>query len=62
MEKVITKFDLNQQPETDLDYWKGKTITERLDAIEKLRQQYVALFLNGNRPGFQRVYNAAQQA
>ncbi len=62
MEKVIAKYNLENQPENDLEYWETKTPIERLNAIEKLRQQYIALFFNGNRPRFQRVYNAFKQA
>lgn len=62
MEKVIAKYNLESQPENDLEFWEAKTHIERLNAIEKLRQQYIALFLNGNRPRFQRVYNAFKQA
>lgn len=62
MEKVIAKYNLDNQPENDLEYWETKTQIERLNAIEKLRQQYIALFFNGIRPRFQRVYSAFKQA
>ena len=36
MEKVIAKYNLESQPENDLEFWEAKTHIERLNAIEKL--------------------------
>jgi hypothetical protein len=55
MEKVVRKYNLGEEP-NDIEYWLSKSPIERLKALEKLREDYVRIFLNGNRPGFQRVY------
>ncbi|WP_317898360.1 hypothetical protein [Aurantibacillus circumpalustris] len=55
MEKVIKKFKLSEEP-SDLNFWLTKSYTERLAALEKLKEHYIQFFLDGNRPGFQRVY------
>ncbi len=55
MEKVIKKYKLNEEP-SDLSFWIEKTPKERLQALEILREHYIQFFLNGHRPGFQRIY------
>lgn len=61
MDKVLHKYVLQDQPQNDLEYWKSKSEIERLKALETLRNQYIILFFNGNRPRFQRVYTALKQ-
>lgn len=56
MIKHIAKYKLGEEPETDLAFWLTKTPVERLTALEKMRQNYITFFLNGNKPRFQRVY------
>ena len=55
MEKVVKKLRLNEES-TDLDFWLTKSYSERLNALEVLREHYIKYFLNGHKPGFQRVY------
>lgn len=55
MDKVVKKYKLNNEP-SDIDFWLTKTYTERLKALEDIRERYIQFFLNGHRPGFQRVY------
>lgn len=55
MERVVKKYKLNEEP-NDLEFWLKKSYTERLQALEDLREHYIKFFLNGNRPRFQRVY------
>ncbi len=55
MEKIVKKYKLNEEP-NDLDFWLTKSYVERLQALEQLREHYIQFFLNGHRPGFQRVY------
>lgn len=56
MEKVVKKYKLSEEP-NDLEFWLTKSYIERLQALENLREHYIKFFLNGNRPGFQRVVN-----
>ena len=56
MNKVLKKYKLGEEPETDLAYWLTLTPNQRLAALEQMRQHYIKMFLNGNRSGFQRVY------
>lgn len=56
MIKVVKKYHLGEEPETDLAYWFTLTPNQRLAALEQIRQHYIKMFLNGNMPGFQRVY------
>ena len=60
MEKVIHKYKLGQEP-NDLEFWLKKTPRERIAALNVLRERYVQFFLNGNNPGFQRVYTIAKR-
>jgi hypothetical protein len=55
VQKVVRKYKLGEEP-NDLDFWLTKSYLERLQALEKLRENYIHIFLNGHRPGFQRVY------
>ena len=55
MEKVVKKLKLNEES-NDLEFWLTKNYSERLNALEVLREHYIKYFLNGNRPRFQRVY------
>lgn len=41
MEKVVSRYPLNQQPR-DTEYWLSRPPGERLDAVEQLRQQWLA--------------------
>jgi hypothetical protein len=55
VEKVVRKYKLGEDP-NDLDLWLTKSYLERLQALEKLRENYIHVFLNEHRPRFQRVY------
>jgi hypothetical protein len=61
MQRTIKKYKLNEEP-SDLLFWLEKTPQERLQALEVLREHYIQFFLNGHRPGFQRVYTITKQA
>ena len=54
MEKVVTIRSLKDK-KTDFDYWKSKSETERMAAIETLRQQYFKYKYGNVQPRFQRV-------
>ncbi len=53
MDKILKIVKLENEP-SDFDYWGGKSASERLEAIEFLRQQYIKFNKNLN-PEFQRV-------
>jgi hypothetical protein len=55
MEKIIKKYKLNEEPD-DLEYWLSKSYSERIKALESLKENYIKFFLNGHNAGFQRVY------
>lgn len=55
MEKVVKKLKLSEQS-NDLEFWLTKSYVKRLQALEILREHYIQYFLDGHRPGFQRVY------
>jgi hypothetical protein len=60
MIKHVAKYKLGEEPETDLAYWLTKTPNERLAALEKIRQNYITFFLNGNKSRLQRVYTVVK--
>jgi hypothetical protein len=55
VQKIVKKLNLKDET-NDLEFWLTKSYQERLAALEVLREHYVKYFLNGHRPGFQRVY------
>ncbi len=54
MEKVVTIRSLKDK-KTDFAYWQSRPETERLAAIETLRQQYIKFKYGNVQPRFQRV-------
>mgnify|MGYP006287601939 CR=1 FL=1 len=59
MDKVLRIAPLKEQP-SDYIYWLSRPITERLDAIEILRQQYLE-FHKDVEPRLQRVCRVVEQ-
>ncbi len=59
MEKVVHKYNLGEEPD-DLEFWLTQTPQQRLAALQILRERYIQFFLNGIRPGFQRVYTISK--
>ncbi|MEX0780930.1 MAG: hypothetical protein WD491_12010 [Balneolales bacterium] len=67
MEKVIRTIKRSQSDDEDINFWRGKTADERLDALQVLREQYIALFNkqqedNESRKALRRVYRVIKQA
>jgi hypothetical protein len=60
MEKVINKLSLKEK-KTDFVFWQSKPETERLAAIEILRQQYIKYKYGNVQPRFQRVCRIIKQ-
>ncbi len=59
MEKVLKIVPLRQQP-SDYGYWISRPVSERIDAIEILRNQYIS-FKKGVKPGLQRFCRVVKQ-
>lgn len=59
MEKVLRIVSLHQQP-SDYAYWNSRPVSERIDAIEILRSQYIQ-FKKDVKPGLQRVCRVIKQ-
>lgn len=59
MEKVVHKYNLGEEP-NDMEFWLTQTPQQRLAALHVLRERYIKFFLNGIRPGFQRVYTTSK--
>jgi hypothetical protein len=53
MEKVLRIVPLHEQP-SDYEYWASRPLTDRLNAIETLRQQYIEFKIDV-KPRLQRV-------
>lgn len=51
--KVIKKVPLRQSS-SDYDYWRSRSVIERIDALEMLRQHYIG-FSQDAHQGIQRV-------
>jgi len=57
--KVITKTPLIEE-KSDFKYWQTKSYTERLAALEEIRQEFNGWKYRDAEQGFQRVYRIAQ--
>jgi len=60
MKKSI-KMTTDKDNKADIVFWKGKSFSERLEAIELLRSQYFSLSKNAS-PTFQRVCRIVSKA
>ena len=60
MEKVVTKRTL-KETSSSLEYWLSRPASERLAAIEKLRQQYIKFKYKDVQPQLQRVCRIIKQ-
>lgn len=58
MEKTLSIFLLHNQP-NDYKYWISRPVSERIDAIEILRNQYIKL--KGIEPRIQKVCRVIRQ-
>ncbi len=56
MEKTVKIVDFNEDFRSTIEYWQGKTYQERIDALEALRNEYIATFCKDDKQGFQRIY------
>ncbi|MDZ7694954.1 MAG: hypothetical protein U5K69_28200 [Balneolaceae bacterium] len=66
MEKTVTIISKNQAEEADIEFWKNKSREERLEAVQYLREQWIAKFnnraeYNESRKGIRRFYKIVKQ-
>lgn len=54
MIKKVNKYKLGEEPD-DKAYWMSVSPAARLDALKKLREQYIRTFYKGKPPAFQYV-------
>ncbi len=64
MEKSL-RIKSIKDSDNDLEYWKSRSVQERIDAIEFLRLQYLQIenypLSKDAKPRLQRVYRVTQQ-
>ena len=58
MVRKVTCITTNKEQPPDLDYWQSRSISERIDAIEMLRESYMS-YQKGVPQRVQRVYQVA---
>lgn len=56
---VVTKRKIGM-PKTDARYWRGRSYTDRLQALEEIRQEYHQ-WKGDAQPGLQRVYRITKR-
>jgi len=59
MEKILRIVSLHEQP-SDYEYWISRPVSERIDAIEILRDQYIK-FKKDVQPRLQRICRIVEQ-
>lgn len=48
MEKVVSKVAVNEGADSNLEYWMSKSDSEKISAIQELREQYIILYNKEN--------------
>ena len=61
MIRKVVRVTTNKEQPSDFSYWKDRPISERINAIEMLRQSYLN-FKKNVKPGLQRVCRVTQQS
>ncbi|MCF8296118.1 MAG: hypothetical protein K9H48_15075 [Melioribacteraceae bacterium] len=67
MQKTVKKINRKEETENNLKYWNSKTLDEKLDAVQQLREQYITLFnkqaeYNESRKRLRRFYKIIKQS
>jgi len=67
MEKVVNIVSLKEEDSGNLEYWLSKTDSEKITAVQDLRQQYIKLYnkvneYNESRKRLRRFYKVIKQA
>ena len=61
MMKKVVRITTNKEQPSDYLYWKDRPVSERIDAIEILRQSYLN-FQKNVEPRLQRICRVTQQS
>lgn len=61
MIRKVVRVTTNKDQPSEYQYWITRPVTERIDAIEMLRQSYMS-FRKDVPPRLQRVYRVTQQS
>lgn len=66
MEKVVKKIKLNAETDSNLEYWSFKSDSEKISAVQELREQYIKLYnkeneYNESRKRLRRFYRVIKQ-
>ncbi len=56
---IIRKIKLHES-KSDFQYWQQQPIVSRLEALQKIREEYIG-WKYGNRQGFQRICTVIKQ-
>jgi|GEM_PF-783148 len=44
LKKIVNKIGINEEIDSNLEYWISKSDSEKISAIQELRLQYIKLF------------------
>lgn len=66
MKKIVKKINAEDELRSDLEYWASKSDSERLSAVQELREQYTLLFnksdeYNESRKRLRTVFKAVKR-
>jgi hypothetical protein len=66
MKKIIEKIKSSEELQQNLNYWKSRSDSDRLSAVQELREQYIVLYnktdeYNESRKRLRRVYKAVKR-
>ena len=66
MEKVVSKVSVGEEVDRNLDYWLSKSDSEKITAIQELREQYIKFYnkeneYNESRKRLRRFYKVIKQ-
>ena len=66
MQKVVKKIKLSDESKSSLSFWNEKTGSEKLSAVQELREQYIILYhkedqYNESRKRLRRYYKVIKQ-
>jgi hypothetical protein len=67
MQKTVKIINQHEETENNLKYWNSKTSDEKLDAMQRIREQYIILFnkqkeYNESRKRLRRFYKVIKQS
>ena len=66
MEKVVSKVSVGEEVDRNLEYWLSKSDSEKITAIQELREQYIKFYnkeneYNESRKRLRRFYKVIKQ-